>query len=496
MTSTSLTKTEVKDGNDQTVYILYALPETISYTKWTGEGKLLVENIEKEIPSINNQTRALFEKKIEITKHFQNKFEELTRSYEEKLKQTQENIKEKLKQIQKLQNQLAQTEKVKNESKKLNEELINDLELANEQISQLKINSTQNQVEVIEDNDLEIIRQRKIKLASEAKNFSNSVDKTLAINSNPFYATTNSSAIQIEMRTSLPIFTGRPDANPNISDWIFQSKKIMDLANYTESQMVAIGTNHLKELAQQDYILYEKTNGIHKTWSEFSEFMIKRYTPANQNQLIRTKIKYLYQITSIQDYYNEFRKLVLQATDMNEAEKLNAFINGMKPGIRKYVRMQLPKSMESAYEAANLYETYNCENVDATYISNQVSNQKNSNNQKNYSIIFVQRVGNSYRFEIKYNDGTTKWVPETMIDSDMKENFLNSKDNPYNNNVDNENCDEEDIEYHNQTHNYYDQDNDYYNYINYENSNYDKDNYDHNNSDNEDYDNDNSDYNN
>ena len=67
---------------------------------------------------------------------------------------------------------------------------------------------------------------------------------------------------------------------------------------------------------------------------------------------------------------------------MNEAEKLNAFINGMKPGIRKYVRMQLPKSMESAYEAANLYETYNCENVDATYISNQVSNQKNSNNQK------------------------------------------------------------------------------------------------------------------
>lgn len=259
MTSTSLTKTEVKDGNDQTVYILYALPETISYTKWTGEGKLLVENIEKEIPSINNQTRALFENKIEITKHFQNKFEELTRSYEEKLKQTQENIKEKLKQIQKLQNQLAQTEKVKNESKKLNEELINDLELANEQISQLKINSTQNQVEVIEDNDLEIIRQRKIKLASEAKNFSNSVDKTLAINSNPFYATTNSSAIQIEMRTSLPIFTGRPDANPNISDWIFQSKKIMDLANYTESQMVAIGTNHLKELAQQDYILYEKT---------------------------------------------------------------------------------------------------------------------------------------------------------------------------------------------------------------------------------------------
>jgi len=181
---------------------------------------------------------------------------------------------------------------------------------------------------------------------------------------------------------------------------------------------------------------------------------------------------------------------------MNEAEKLNAFINGMKPGIMKYVRMQLPKSMESAYEAANLYETYNCENVDATYISNQVSNQKNSNNQKNYSIIFVQRVGNSYRFEIKYNDGTTKWVPETMIDSDMKENFLNSKDNPYNNNVDNENCDEEDIENHNQTHNYYDQDNDYYNYINYENSNYDKDNYDHNNSDNEDYDNDNSDYNN
>ena len=78
-----------------------------------------------------------------------------------------------------------------------------------------------------------------------------------------------------------------------------------------------------------------------------------------------------------------------------------------------------------------------------------------------------------------------------MIDSDMKENFLNSKDNPYNNHVDNEKCDEEDIDNHNQTHNYYDQDCDYNNDINYEESNYDNHNFDYDN-----FDNDNSDENN
>ena len=35
--------------------------------------------------------------------------------------------------------------------------------------------------------------------------------------------------------------------------------------------------------------------GIHKTWSEFAEFMTKKHTPANHNQTIRSKIKSMVQ---------------------------------------------------------------------------------------------------------------------------------------------------------------------------------------------------------
>lgn len=73
---TSITKTEVKDGNNQTVYTTYALPDIASYTKWIGQGKILLEDIEKEIPSINAQTKALFDKQIEIATHYQTKLEQ------------------------------------------------------------------------------------------------------------------------------------------------------------------------------------------------------------------------------------------------------------------------------------------------------------------------------------------------------------------------------------------------------------------------------------
>ena len=102
--------------------------------------------------------------------------------------------------------------------------------------------------------------------------------------------------------------------------------------------------------------------------------MTKRYTPINQNQIIRRKINDLFQITSIKDFYNDFRMLTLQTTDMNEAEKLSAFINGMKPDIRKYVNMQLPKTLEKAFDLADLYETYNYERVESSYVANNINN--------------------------------------------------------------------------------------------------------------------------
>jgi len=461
----SLKKTEVKNNNNQTLYISYSIEDLSSITKWVGSGKALFEELVNEFTNINIQSKALFDKQIEIAAHYQaqikkvenkvaqteiklveteskldscdgqlinktqaleaieqelkekheecekllsthnnntgndtlNLLEETTNSYESKLNAVQEDLNQKTRQIQMIHEKLKKTEATKNESKQLAVKLVDNLESANKTIAQLQAQiKNKNNIENIDNDELSELKKR-ITIIEQSEQTSNSNSRgngsflskqtSVSTNSSKIRDDNDEQGIEIEMKTSLPFFSGRSDANQNIGDWLFQTKKIMDLAKYTDAQMVAVATNHLIDLAAQDYILYEKTHGIHKTWSEFAEFMTKKHTPANHNQTIRSKIKSIVQITSINDYYNEFRILALQATDMNEAEKLNSFINGMKPDIRKYVNMQLPKTLDNAYDKANLYETFNHERHESSYVSNQSSltNQDKHNYNHNYN---------------------------------------------------------------------------------------------------------------
>ena len=52
-----------------------------------------------------------------------------------------------------------------------------------------------------------------------------------------------------------------------------------------------IATNHLKDIALQDYIVRERMNGK-ESYIEFCEYMRKQYTPTNQNMAERAKTNY------------------------------------------------------------------------------------------------------------------------------------------------------------------------------------------------------------
>jgi hypothetical protein len=51
----SLNKLQVKDNNEQTVYITYSIDDLSSITKWSGAGKSLLEEIALEFTNINAQ---------------------------------------------------------------------------------------------------------------------------------------------------------------------------------------------------------------------------------------------------------------------------------------------------------------------------------------------------------------------------------------------------------------------------------------------------------
>jgi len=86
--------------------------------------------------------------------------------------------------------------------------------------------------------------------------------------------------------------------------------------------------------------------------------MRKTYTPTNFSQVIRERIKRLTQLTSVKDYYIEFRKLVMQLPSMSNEEKLSLFITGLREDERNYVQLQECKDLVSAYEKADLYENF------------------------------------------------------------------------------------------------------------------------------------------
>ena len=58
--------------------------------------------------------------------------------------------------------------------------------------------------------------------------------------------------------------------------------------------------------------------------------------------------------------------------------------------------------------------------------TNQLDSTSTTND---YTIIFAQQVGKRFRYEIKFKDGSTKWVQDTQVDSKIVDNFLRSKSN-------------------------------------------------------------------
>ena len=377
----SIKKTDKTNENGVIVYTYYELPDFSNFSNYLTQAKPLLEEVKIILSSLKDQAEASYLKQIEIADHYQKQNEILEQEKSTLQKQLEEATAEK--------EQLV--EETKEKFQEVSDKLDKQMEDASTEITALEGHATNaiaqlsNATEQIESQKKEIDRLKDmLDRQSHTTNSSTSIytashelKKTYeslmgklnsrTISSSPSSTSIistpsntrcnkNNNQIKIKMNTTLPYFHGRPDNN--IEEWIYTANRTLDLADYTDYEKVAVATNYLRDLAAQDYMLHEKMTGK-ETWVEFISYMRKKYTPANQGQIIREKLKNLKQITSVKEYYVDFRKLVLQSTDMNDAEKLNSFIRGLKQSIRVHVNLQVPKTLEDAAEAATLYETVN-----------------------------------------------------------------------------------------------------------------------------------------
>ena len=77
------------------------------------------------------------------------------------------------------------------------------------------------------------------------------------------------------------------------------------------------------------------------TWQTFYDSLVQAFKPVNSKKIARNKIAGLKQTNSVQKYNDEFRTLCRDIDDMNEAEKLDRYIRGLKPTVRDDVKYKL-----------------------------------------------------------------------------------------------------------------------------------------------------------
>ncbi len=210
------------------------------------------------------------------------------------------------------------------------------------------------------------------------------------------YTARNSHQFKIKMDSTLPTFNGSPDSN--VSEWLHATKRILDACPYPGNEKVLIASNALRSYALQDYLIRERTEGK-DTWDSFIEYMRTKYTPPNHNLIIRDRMKSLHQVTSVKDYYMDFRKLAIQTDDMTDATRLGMFLDNLKPELSAHCYLNEAETLDQAYDLALLKETYGKEKktepyIPAIYYSNRPI--ESSKPAQSSSLPFQEKKSNNY----------------------------------------------------------------------------------------------------
>jgi hypothetical protein len=527
-----LIKTNVKDG-DKVVYFYYNLPDTSNYSNFQTQAKPLIEELKEAMPLIKTQIISMHEKIVKIINDDSIIINGLKQQLE-KYKQDQQKVDDQITELK------ANNEILKRENQQLklqtnvtnntvSQSLIEDLtkkadELAKdyeqareaedelrdqlkEKIDLVKIleeaaTQTANSINLltskVDDLNLQIEESKReakpqtentaLKSLNEAlqralkateKGSTKSTpnkknDDTIVIDDEDSKKKGNK--IKLKINTSLQTFSGLP--HQNVSEFLHGADRVFEYGQYNDNEKVNAASSYLRGIAYSDWLLHEQENG-RQTWRQFTEYMKKKYIPSNHSQVIRSRIKNLKQLTSVKDYYVEFRSLSIQAPEMNTDEKLDHFINNLKPELSKQVHLKECKTIEAAYDAAVLYETFSqpTSNTTNSFMATRQHNHSNMNRNNNRNPRQYQQsnMDNNINNRINNNHSTMNSNFNFQNNNSYENNYNDlSHQNNYENQYQldkNDYFDEENDYNKEENDDYNDQDNDDYYNNNYNNNN-------------------------
>ena len=142
-----------------------------------------------------------------------------------------------------------------------------------------------------------------------------------------------------------------------VDTWIFGIEQYFRLVPASSEQQILLAASYLVDDAATWWryvsIENEKT-GTTWRWKDFVEGLRKQFRPVAAERIARNRLNTLRQTTSVVNYTNIFRSLIIEIPTMAEEDKLEHFLKGLKSDIHERVALQMPKTLA---EACNIAQT-------------------------------------------------------------------------------------------------------------------------------------------
>ena len=188
------------------------------------------------------------------------------------------------------------------------------------------------------------------------------------------------------VKPSLPAnFHGSRKDAELLESWVFSVEEYFSLTDVMQDEMkIRVAGSLLRGSALTWYRSARSETAEElrvTTWAHFLRELRANFCPLNTTKLARDKLVTIRQTSSVREYIREFRTVLLDIPKMAEDEKLDRFVRGLKPHVRREVEIREPKDLADACRLS--------EHHDAAYRStdfhNSGSNRYNKGNRPNRS---------------------------------------------------------------------------------------------------------------
>jgi hypothetical protein len=158
-------------------------------------------------------------------------------------------------------------------------------------------------------------------------------------------------------------FSGR--RNESVDSWLFQFQQYFALVPVPEDQQAFFAATFFKDNAALWWQSWVNAQFIvhgqpaQANWDEFAAAVRGQFKPVNADRIARERLANLRQTTSVAAYTHTFRTILLDLPNMNEADRLFAYIRGLKKEVAALVQVSNPITVAAAATTA--------ENIDAVY---------------------------------------------------------------------------------------------------------------------------------